>query len=136
MAPIETGTYSITNAGYQRACQLVNGNLGTPVTIAYYADQDSFKWTVTKKREGIYRIENKGAARKVYTGDQAQPGTEVTARAQDQEWAIAETNDGTYTISTTGTLNNWRLDSSDDGTAVTLSSQADKNATWSFQKRH
>ncbi|KAF9025968.1 hypothetical protein BDZ89DRAFT_1067938 [Hymenopellis radicata] len=137
MAPIETGVYSITNVGRQRAVQLTNGNLGTPVTIAYYADQDSFKWTVTKKRDGIYRIENKGAARKVYTGDQGQPGTEVTARTQDQEWAITETNvSGTYTISTTGTLNNWRCDSGDDASSVTLSHQADNNATWSFAKQH
>ncbi len=49
---------------------------------------------ITKKREDIYRIENKGAAREVYTS-QAQPGTEVTVRAQDQEWSIEETNDGT-----------------------------------------
>ncbi|KAF9032514.1 hypothetical protein BDZ89DRAFT_1158539 [Hymenopellis radicata] len=41
-----------------------------------------------------------------YAGDEAQPGTEVTVTVctQDQEWVIAETNDGTYTIGTTGTL--------------------------------
>ncbi|KAF9032502.1 hypothetical protein BDZ89DRAFT_1063403 [Hymenopellis radicata] len=137
MAPIETGLYSITNVGRQRAVQLTNGNLGTPVTIAYYADQESFKWTVTKKDNGNYRIVNKGADRKVYTGDQGQPGTVVTARTQDQEWAITETNvSGTYTISTTGTLNNWRCDSGDDASSVTLSHQDDNNATWSFAKQH
>ncbi len=43
MAPIETGVYSITNVSRQRVIELTDGNLGTPVTLAYYADQDSFK---------------------------------------------------------------------------------------------
>ncbi|KAF9027202.1 hypothetical protein BDZ89DRAFT_1134315 [Hymenopellis radicata] len=74
-------------------------------------------WTITKKHDGIYRIENKGAARKVYTGDQAQPGTEVTARAQDH-----------------GLLRRPMMACTP--MMVTLSTQFDKNTTWSCQKRH
>ncbi|KAF8893235.1 hypothetical protein CPB85DRAFT_1440703 [Mucidula mucida] len=73
MAPIETGVYSITNVSRQRVIELTDGNLGTPVTLAYYADQDSFKWHISQRdiRKKTYRILNHGAFRKVYTGDQA-----------------------------------------------------------------
>ncbi|KAF9025961.1 hypothetical protein BDZ89DRAFT_52290 [Hymenopellis radicata] len=138
MAPLETGTYSVTNAGFNNSAELADGNYGTPVTCNAYTDRDSFKlqWKVTMKWNGRYRLENKGAANKVYSGDHAQVNAEVTARPQDQEWAIEETNTGTYTISTIGTLNKWRLDNGDADCPVTLSAKSDVRSQWSFVRRH
>ncbi|KAF9032508.1 hypothetical protein BDZ89DRAFT_1063409 [Hymenopellis radicata] len=47
MAPLETGTYSITNAGFKNSAEL-DGNYGTPVTCNAYTDRDSFKAPPTK----------------------------------------------------------------------------------------
>ncbi len=65
----------------------------------------NIQWNITLERNAHYRLENKGAANKVYSGDQAQVNAEVIARPQDQEWVIEETNTGTYTsCSTVGAL--------------------------------